>query len=123
MARVHRHRARRTEVNIAKPEDQIAGVENRLPHRFPARQTIDTLDKIDVIRQPRRTGTYGIGIAADGIKRGAVFKGHRQVHNARWHRHLADVANARFQLQQQRYQRLLTNLAAVVAHLQRAHAG
>ena len=45
------------------------------------------------------------------------------MHNTRRHLHLADITNTRFLLQQQRHQRLLADFAAVVTHLQRAHAG
>ncbi len=123
MARIDGYRTGRAQIDVAQAEDEVAGVKNRIAHRLAALQPVDALDKIDVVGQPGRAGAHRLLIALHGAERGAVFERHRHPDNARRHFQLADVAEPGFQLQQQIHQLLLAEDQAVIAHLQRAHAG
>ncbi|MNI74883.1 hypothetical protein D3C73_1309960 [compost metagenome] len=86
-------------------------------------QAIDALEEVDVVWQPRGFGAHGFAVAGDRTQGGAVLEGHRQVDDAGRYLQIGDVPETQLQPQQMLDQRLLVQHAAVVAQLQRAHAG
>ncbi|MNC31703.1 hypothetical protein D3C75_800310 [compost metagenome] len=63
-------------------------------------QPIGALNKINVIGQPRRIGAYGFFVTFHRHQRGAVFKSHRQMDNARRDFEFRDIAELFLQPEQ-----------------------
>lgn len=123
MARVQRHGAGRVEVDITEAEDQVAGIKQDVFDLIAAGQAIGALDEVDVVRQPGRLAAHGFAVALDGSEGGAVLEGHGQVDDPGRHLELGDITELALQAQQVFEQGALVQHAAVVAQLQRAHAG
>ena len=117
MARIDRHGAWRAEIDVAEAEHHVAGLEDDVPHIVAAGEAIDTLDEVDIVRQPRRAVPHGLPISRDSVERGGILERHRQMHHARRQLHGLDRRQALFGCKQSVDQRLLMDRAAVVVDL------
>ena len=57
MTRVDRGRHRRTEIDVAEAEHEIAGIKHDASHRRLVIEAVDAPDKLNIRRAPRRVGT------------------------------------------------------------------
>ncbi len=122
VARVHRRRHRRAEVDVAEAHDEVARVEHDPLHVVDGGKAVDPADELDVVRAPGRVVTHDRHVLLDGLVDRRVLPGQRQVHHPRGDLEVVQASQPVLGVGQGLEQAVLRQDAAVVVHLERADA-
>ncbi len=123
MAGIERRRHRRTQIDIAQPQNEIAGGKDHLLHRLDRIEPVDAADEFDVGRAPGRIRPHQLLIPRHRQPRLLIIPRQGQMNDAARHPHMRDIRERRFDLLQRRHQIAERQHIPVVMDLQGADAG
>ena len=82
MARINRCGYRRSQVNVAQPQDQVTGTIHDAVYLIDGSEAVDAANKLDIAGTPGRVRPHALHVLSDGQLSSRIVPGQRQMNHA-----------------------------------------
>src|SRR5437879_455837 len=94
MTRINGRGYRRSKIDVAQPEHQVAGAKDDAVHLIDRIEAVDAANEFDVAGTPWRIRPHALRVFANGKLRGRIIPGKWKLNHARRHREVVQVRYA-----------------------------
>src|SRR6266478_6445875 len=94
VARIYGCGYRRSQIDVAQPEHQVAGTEDNAVNFIDGIEAVDAANEFDVAGTPGRIRPHTLCVFANGKLSGGIIPGKWEMNQARRHREVVEVGNA-----------------------------